>query len=105
MVKKGLHPSNVFHIDIPISEVYKRTADKADTDFDCNRVILTRRLKCNIEHTRQAAFFFHKFYNSVTNICGLKSKWYVCDKAMQTIQRNMTARMNFARDYHHRDSK
>ena len=65
MVKKGLHPSSVFHVNIPVAEVYKRTAADCETNFASNRVILARRLKSALEHTRQVTYFFQKYYNNV----------------------------------------
>lgn len=46
-------------------------------------------------------YFFQKYYNSVTSIDGLKSKWFVEDIAVKVISNNLKSRMIFASDYQH----
>ena len=46
---------------------------------------------------------YQKYYNNVVSIDALKSKWYVQDLAIKSIQDNIKARMNFARDYVYRE--
>ena len=101
MAKKSLLPSNVIIINIPIEEVYRRTASLVQEEFGSNRIILKRRLDHYARNLTPMAFFFQKFYHSVTNIDGLKSKWFVEDVATQAISANLEARMNFSRDYQH----
>jgi len=77
MAKKSLLPANVIYTSIPLEEVYKRTAPFQDEDFACNRVILKRRLEYAEKNLPETIYFFHKFYNSVTTIDGMKSKWFI----------------------------
>lgn len=57
-----------------------------------------------MQNLHQVAFFYQKFYNNVCSIDAMKSKWYVWDTALCTIERNTEARINFARDYTFRES-
>lgn len=44
MCENGIRPANVFHLQMPISEVYSRTLNQSQTDLGCDRTILVRRL-------------------------------------------------------------
>ena len=44
-------------------------------------------------------YFFQKYYNSVINIDGMKSRWFMQDMALEQIQKNVEARSVFARDF------
>ena len=105
MAKKGLLPTNLFVINVPIDEVYKRTAPDAEKVFGCNRIVLKKRLRFTQENQHQAQFFYQKYYNNVVSIDGLRSKWYVKDTALQAVEANLRARMNFARDYTFRETE
>jgi adenylate/nucleoside-diphosphate kinase len=89
---------------IPIEEVFKRTASKVDADFGSNRIILKKRLSVATQNLHQAAFMYQKYYNNVVSIDGMKSKWFVQDKALNAIEANFKARINFARDYVYREA-
>lgn len=101
MAKKSLLPSNVILCNIPMEEVYKRTAPLADTEFACNRHILKRRLEYTAKNMPQMIYFFQKFYNSVTSVDGLKSKWFMEDIAVKAVSDNLSARMKFTTAYQH----
>ena len=103
MAKKGLLPNNMIMLRVPIETVYQRTAPHCETDFACNRIVMKNRLEFALQNYHQAAFFYQKFYNNVVSIDATKSKWYVQDTALTALQCNLKARMNFARDYTHRD--
>jgi len=45
MAKKSLLPSNVIYLNIPLEEVYKRTAPLQNEEFGSNRVILKKRIE------------------------------------------------------------
>lgn len=100
MCKNGIRPANVFNLHIPISEVYNRTLDYALSDFGCDRTILTSRLAHTSKQIPEVAFFFHKYYNNLSNINGLKSKWFIEDQALTAIQDTISARLQFARNYY-----
>jgi adenylate/nucleoside-diphosphate kinase len=105
MVKKGLNPLNVFHLQLPVEQVYKRTAPTAMSDFACDRTILARRLQHISKQQPLAAYFFQKFYNSLTVIDGLKSRWFVETLALEAVEKCMKARLQFARDYFFKKDK
>jgi hypothetical protein len=44
MAQRGLLPTNVINLNIPVSEVFKRTEEIKDSDFGSNRQILKMRL-------------------------------------------------------------
>lgn len=44
-------------------------------------------------------YFFQKYYNNVTSVSGLKSKWFMEDVALRAISDNLQSRMLFAKDY------
>ena len=100
MSKRGLSPSNVLMLNVPVEEVYRRTEPFKVTDFGCDRTILSRRINYLAQNLPMMAFHYQKYYNSVTNIDGTKSRWYMQDLALDALQRNLTARMNFVRDYY-----
>jgi len=77
LAKKGLLPTNLFFLRVPIETVYQRTAADAETVFGCNRIILKKRLHYLLQNLHQAAFMYQKYYNNVVSIDALKSKWYV----------------------------
>ena len=99
MAKKSLLPSNVIIVDIPIEEVYKRTQALIKDEFGCDRTLLKRRLDITCKNTPQMVYFFQKYYNNVTSIDGLKSKWFLEDVAVRAISDHLKAKMCFARDY------
>jgi hypothetical protein len=97
MAKAGLCPTNVFYLRVSNEEVFKRTqADSAD-NFECMRSILSQRIRYHELNTPHVLGFFQRYYNSLTEIDGSKSKWFMEDRAMQAIQSNMHARQQFAR--------
>jgi hypothetical protein len=53
----------------------------------------------NIQHV---AGFYQRIYNSLIEIDGYKSKWFIEDRAMQSIEANISARHKFARCYWYR---
>ena len=103
MAKKSLLPCNVIFASIPVEEVYKRTEPLQDLEFDCNRVILARRLKYAQASLPGIIYFFQKFYNCVTTVDAMKSKWFTEYTAIQAISKNLKARMEFARDFQHEE--
>ena len=89
MAKKSLLPSNVIVLNIPLEEVYKRTAPLVSEEFGCNRIILKRRLDYAAKNMPAMVYFFQKFYHNVISIDGLKSKWFMEDVAIRAISDNM----------------
>jgi len=101
MARKSLLPTNVIMINVPLEEVYKRTEPLQNEEFGCNRVILRKLLDYAEKNMPAMVYFYQKYYNSVTSIDGLKSKWFVEDVATQAISAHLKSRMIFARDYQH----
>jgi len=97
-VLKVQKPSNVIYLQVPYSEVYKRSQAAAASDFECDRTILVRHLNFLGKHTPNVAVFFQKYYNSLTSIDGLKSCWFIEERALEAIEKTLSARLNFARD-------
>ena len=109
LCQRGITPSNIFSMDIPTQEVFSRSAKAASTvmdePFECNRQILKMRLQYANHHKPQVLYFYQKYYNSVTFIDGLKSRWFIQDLALEAVQSNLTARFCFARDFFFRKSE
>ena len=99
LIIKGINPQNVFMLQVPTEEVYKRTESGVLTDFSCDRTILVRHLDQMSKHLPETAFFFQKYYNSLSNIDGLKSRWFTEDVTLEALEKTMKARLSFARDY------
>ena len=57
-----------------------------------------RHLNFLSKHTPNVAVFFQKYYNSLTSIDGLKSCWFIEDRALEAIEKTVSARLVFARD-------
>ena len=98
MCREGLTPSNVFFVRVSVEEVYKRTNAKSKDDFECNRSVLAARLRqyeLNLPHTLG---FFQRYYNSLIEVDGFKSKWFMEDRALAAIQDNMQSRQQFAKN-------
>ena len=89
MAKKSLLPSNLIMLNIPLEEVYKRTAPLQNEEYGCNRVILKKRLDYCDRNIPGMVYFFQKFYNNVTSIDGMKSKWFCNDVAIKAISSNL----------------
>ena len=105
MVKKGLNPLNVFHMQLPVETVYERTAPSALSEFSCDRTILSRRINHLSRHQPLAAYFFQKHYNSLTVIDGLKSRWFVETLALEAVEKCMKARLEFSRDFFYKEER
>ena len=96
MVKQGLNPDVVFHVQIPTDEVFKRTESTKVSEFGSNRNILVRRLNNLTKNIPQTSFFYQKFYNSLVSINGLKSRWYMEDVALNSVEKVLKARFEGA---------
>lgn len=99
MAQRGIVPDNVFHLTVPIAEVYNRTVGKVQTDFNCDRSILVRRLQRQARSVPDTAFFYNKFYNNLVTINSLRSHYYMTDLALGAIEKTLKARLEFARDF------
>ena len=103
LAKRGVVPTNVFYMKQSIEETYKRTHNFAEEKFGSNRSILATRVKLFQENMPQVTAFYSRLYNSLIEIDSTKSKWFIDERALGEIQKNLEARQNFARDYHLRD--
>lgn len=86
MVKRGISPLNIFHLQVPVEEVYKRSVDYHTSDFSCDRTILARRLSHQVKELPQVAYFWQKYYGSLSVIDGMKSKWYIETLTLEAIE-------------------
>ena len=77
MLKRSLHPTNVISVNIPTEEVYKRSESLKQQEFGCDRTILAGRLRYIEETLPGTLYFFQRRYNNVTNIDGMKSRWFI----------------------------
>lgn len=92
MARLGVVPANVFLSRISIQEVYKRTEDLKNSDFGSFRTILAARLRYLELNLPLVTLFYQRIYNSLVEIDGFKSKWFVEDAAMTAIELNLGAR-------------
>lgn len=99
LAKRGIVPTNVFLMRQTIEETYKRTHSTAETKFGSLRPILATRIKNFQENIPYLSAFYSRLYNSLIEIDSTKSKWFIEERALGEIQRNIEARQNFARDY------
>jgi hypothetical protein len=88
----SITPGNVIHMRISAEEVFKRTYDEKDEVFGANRTILSSRLRYMENNLPQVLSFYHKLYNSLIEIDGFKSKWYMNERALSAIQANLEAK-------------
>lgn len=98
MAEIGIVPDNVFQIQVPIETVYNRTVGRSQNEFDCDRSIMVRRLAHQATSVPETAFFYNKFYNSLVPVDGTKSRWYMEDLALESLEKVIKARLEFARD-------
>jgi len=99
LARHGVTPANVFHMRIPAAEVFRRTESEKDEVFSANRTILSSRMRNQETHMPQVLALYQRLYNSLCEIDGMKSKWYVNERAMSAIQANVEAKQRFARNY------
>jgi hypothetical protein len=92
MAKLGINPDVVFHVQVPTSEIFKRTEATSVSEFGSNRNILVRRLVNLTKNVPETAFFYQKYYNSLVSINGLKSRWYMEDLALSALEKVTQAR-------------
>jgi hypothetical protein len=92
LAKRGIVPTNVFFMKQTIEETYKRTHGTADTKFGSNRTILATRLRLFQENNPHLIAFYSRLYNSLIEIDSTKSKWYIEERALGEVQRNIEAR-------------
>jgi adenylate kinase family enzyme len=100
MAEVGIVPDNVFQIQVPIETVYNRTVGRVQSEFDCDRSILVRRLQTQAKSVPETAYFYNKFYNSLVPVDGTKSRWYMEDLTLESLEKVSKARLEFARDYY-----
>lgn len=103
MATIGIVPDNVYHMQVPIEAVYNRTVGNVQNEFDCDRSILVRRLHSQAKSVPETAFFYNKFYNSLVPVDGQKSRWYMEDLALESLEKVIKARLEFARDLYFQD--
>jgi hypothetical protein len=82
----------VLFVRISNEEVYARTLANSQDDFECNRTIVSNRLRFSEANTPHVLGFLQRYYNSVVEIDGSKSNWFMEDMAIEAIQSNINAR-------------
>ena len=70
---------------ISAAEVFVRTESEKEEVFGANRTILSSRLRSIEVNLPQVLSFYQRLYNSLVEIDGFKSKWYMQDRAMNAI--------------------
>lgn len=103
LAKRGLVPTQIINMKVPSNEVMIRTMPAALDKFSCNREILNYRVKFYKDNAPNVLSFYQRFYGNVIEIDALKSKWFIVDRALNSLQSNLKARQEFARDYHLRE--
>ena len=98
MATMGIVPENVFQITVPVEVVYNRTAGYVQSEFDFDRTILVRRLTKQATSIPETGFFYNKYYNNVISVNGQKSRWYMEDLALESIEKTIKAKLEFSRD-------
>jgi adenylate/nucleoside-diphosphate kinase len=92
LAKRGVVPTNVFYMRQSIEETYKRTHAFAEEKFGHNRTILATRIKLFQENMPQVTAFYSRLYNSLIEIDSTKSKWFIDERCLGEIQRNIDSR-------------
>lgn len=62
---------------------------------------MVRRLQHQANSVPETGFFYNKFYNSLIPVDGQKSRWYMEDLALESLEKVIKARLEFARDLFH----
>jgi adenylate kinase family enzyme len=75
LLNKGINPTNVFNLQLPIEKCYERSMETSNTNFSSIRTILSRRLATESKSCPEVAYFYQKYYNSLTTIDGMRSRW------------------------------
>lgn len=99
LLKKGINPTNVFHLQLPVEKCYQRSSKIAADQFGSVRTILSARMAHQSKNFPQVAYFYQKYYNSLTTIDGMRSCWQIETWALEAIERVMEARLGFARNF------
>jgi hypothetical protein len=98
MCREGLTPSNVFFVRVSVEEVYQRTLADSKDSFECNRSVLASRLRQYELNLPHVLGFFQRYYDSLIEINGFKSKWFMEDRAIAAIKDNMHSRQQFSKN-------
>ena len=48
----------------------------------------------------ETGFFYNKFFSSLVNVDGTKSRWYMEDLALESLEKVIKARLEFAKNYY-----
>jgi len=80
-----------------MDEVYRRTESERSLNFDYNRTVLANHMRFMHRNTPEVACFYQNVYNSVLEIDGKKSKWFMEDRAMVAIEANLKSRLDLSR--------
>ena len=100
MAKCNMLPNNVFTMQMDAKVCYKRAAAGDANQFGNIGDIIKQRIQTSLTNLPQVTYFFQKLYNSVQSIDACRSRWFVEDLALSTIQKSLKARCEFIRDYH-----
>jgi hypothetical protein len=94
MARAGINPLNVFSLKVEPEIVYQRTLSEKDLVFDYNRTILARRMRHLLKNLTHTSCFYLKVFNSLVEIDGMKSKWFMEDLAYEFVKANFKARQD-----------
>ena len=64
---------------------------------------MVRRLAKQAKTIPETGFFYNKYYNSLITVDGTKSRWYMEDLALESLEMTLKSRLEFARDFYFED--
>ena len=91
MANRSILPNNVFVINLDPKVCYQRAKD--DDSFGYINDILKQRIENTLVHQPQVSIFFQKYFNSLKNIDGSRSRWFVEHTCLETLEQTLKARM------------
>lgn len=92
MARAGINPYNVFSLKVEPEIVYQRTLSEKNSVFDYNRTIIAHRMRYLLKNLPHTSCFYLKLFNSLVEIDGMKSIWFMKDRAYEFVQANIKAR-------------
>lgn len=96
MARAGINPFNVFCLNVAPNIVYQRTLSEKNSVFDYNRTILARRMRHYLKNLIHTHCFYLKLFNSSVEVDGMKSKWFMEDRAYEFVKANFKARQELS---------
>ena len=92
LARKGIVPSNVFYLRGNVEQSYDRTEAIKREKFSADRMILSQRIRHFLSNMPNVLSFYQRYYNNVQEIDALKSKWFMEDRALFSMEVFLKAR-------------